>query len=123
VLFFKMVKLPRLGLPSQPWETGEMARIFGEAQPLLPMPWLYMPTVGKFEGLHGISPAVELPERSAMRIPFHHKRLLAIRLAQTDDQFRAKALRRLRDLVLVARLSHNWDGLCLIRQDSSMARI
>ena len=102
---------------------AEMARILGEAQPLLSMPRLYMPTVGKFEGLHGISPTVELPERSAMRIPFHHKRLLAVRLAQTDDQFRAKALRRLRDLVLVARLSHNWDGLCLIRQDSSMARI
>jgi len=66
------------------------------------MAWLAMPTVGKFESLHGISPTVEPPEKTAMRTPFHHKRLLATRLAQTDDQLRAKALRRLRDLILVA---------------------
>lgn len=102
-LFFKMVKLPRTGLPKQPWESREMASVFGKAKPHLPMPWqLAMPSLGKFESLHGISPAVEPPERAAMRTPFHYKRLLAIRLAQTDDQLRAKALRRLRDLILMA---------------------
>ena len=101
-LFFNMLKVPRTGAPKQPWELGTMARIFGKAPPLLPMPWLALPSVGKWESQQGISPSVEPPEKAAIRTPFHCKRLLATRLAQTDDQMRAKALRRLRDLILVS---------------------
>ena len=99
-LFFKMVKAPRLGPPKLPWQSDSMAPIFGKAQKRLPMPWLNLPSVGKHDSLAGSSGPVEPPEKVASRTPFHVKRLLAIRLAQTDDQLRAKALRKLRDLVL-----------------------
>ena len=59
-----------------------------------------LPTIGKYESLQGLTPVHEPPEKLATRTPFHQHRLLTIRLAQTDDQLRAKAMRRLRDLVL-----------------------
>eukprot|EP00435_Cladocopium_sp_Y103_P052957 s883_g16.t2 len=101
-LFFKMMKLSTAGAPKQPWESGTMGRMMGRPPKLLPMPWMSLPHLGKQESLRGLTPIEEPPERVAVRTPFHHKRLLAVRLAQTDDQLRAKALRRLRDLILVA---------------------
>ena len=65
------------------------------------MPWLTLPTLGKRDSLDGTVPSEEPPEKRAARTPFHCRRLLATRLAQTDDQLRAKAMQRLRDLVLV----------------------
>ena len=97
-----MLKVARTGPPKQPWEVGQMARIFGKAPPLLSMPWLALPSIGKQESLQGATVSDEPPERTSLRTPFHFKRLLAIRLAQTDDQLRAKALRKLRDLILVS---------------------
>eukprot|EP00435_Cladocopium_sp_Y103_P008726 s3736_g2.t1 len=99
-LFFNMLRLQRTAVPKQAWEVGTMAAIFGKPQPVLPMPWMGLPTVGKRDSLQGLSPMDEPPERTASRIPFHLQRLMATRLAQTDDQLRAKAMRRLRDLVL-----------------------
>lgn len=66
------------------------------------MPWLTLPSVGRRDSLIGATPLEEPPEKKALRTPFHYRRLLTTRLAQTDDQLRAKALRRLRDLILVA---------------------
>lgn len=102
-LFFNMVKLqkPQEAL-KQPWEKGVMAQICGATQPRLPMPWLTLPSVGRRDSLIGATPLEEPPEKKALRTPFHYRRLLTTRLAQTDDQLRAKALRRLRDLILVA---------------------
>ena len=102
-LFFNMVNLkkPQEAL-KQPWERGVMAQICGTSQPKLPMPWLTLPSVGRRDSLIGSTPLEEPPEKKALRTPFHFRRLLTTRLAQTDDQLRAKALRRLRDLILVA---------------------
>eukprot|EP00435_Cladocopium_sp_Y103_P006699 s1129_g2.t1 len=102
-LFSSMVKLPRSGVPRQPWETGSFSCMFNKSTPVLKMPWLALPNLGRQESFQGltVSPSVEPPERSTARTPFYHKRLLATRLAQTDDQLRAQALRRLRDLILV----------------------
>ncbi|CAL1160730.1 unnamed protein product, partial [Cladocopium goreaui] len=102
-LFFNMVKLqkPQEAL-KQPWEKGVMAQICGASQTRLPMPWLTLPSVGRRDSLMGATPLEEPPEKKAMRTPFHYRLLLTTRLAQTDDQLRAKAMRRLRDLVLVA---------------------
>ena len=99
-LFFKMAKLPRNGLPKTAMGEWSDGQDFDKEWRRLPMPWLAMPNIGKQEGLQGISPIVEVAERTPGRTPFHYKRLLAIRLAQTDDQLRAHALRRLRDLIL-----------------------
>ena len=102
-LFFHRVKLQKLQEASkQPWEKGVMAQICGASQPRLPMPWHALPSVGRRDSLIGATPLEEPPEEKALRTPFHYRRLLTTRLAQTDDQLRAKALRRLRDLVLVA---------------------
>ena len=101
-LFFHMVKLPKPPcIPKQPWEEGIMGQVFGKSDPILHMPWLTLPTLGKRDSLDGTVPSEEPPEKRAARTPFHYRRLLATRLAQTDDQLRAKAMRRLRDLVLV----------------------
>eukprot|EP00435_Cladocopium_sp_Y103_P043140 s2541_g12.t1 len=100
-LFFSMIKLPKTGVPRQPWETGLMSLVCGKSQPVLSTPWLNLPVLGKQESLQGLIPSVEPVEKVASRTQFHYKRLLAVRLAQTDDQLRAKALRRLRDLILV----------------------
>ena len=78
-----------------------MGQVFGKSDPILQMPWLTLPTLGKRDSLDGTVPSEEPPEKRAARTPFHYRRLLATRLAQTDDQLRAKALRRLRDLILV----------------------
>eukprot|EP00435_Cladocopium_sp_Y103_P054906 s2110_g18.t1 len=59
-----------------------------------------LPAIGRQESLRGLTPSTEPPEKLAIRTPFHQRRLLSIRLAQTEDQLRAKALRRLRDLIL-----------------------
>ena len=77
------------------------------------VPWLSLPTVGRQESLQGLVPSSEPPERTAARTPFHQKRLLTVRLAQTEDQLRAKALRRLRDLILAAP-SHTQQGRALL---------
>ena len=98
--FFSMLKLQRSAVPKMPWDTGLVADVFKKGPCKVPMPWLSMPSVGKQESLKGLVPSSEPPERMAMRTPFHQKRLLTVRLAKTDDQLRAKALRRLRDLVL-----------------------
>eukprot|EP00435_Cladocopium_sp_Y103_P043820 s3521_g12.t1 len=111
-LFFSMLKVPRTGALRQPWETGMFAAVFKRPTQVLKMPWMSLPNVGRQESFQGITPAVD----TAARTPFHHKRLLAVRLAQTDDQLRAKALRRLRDLILVAP-SHTQLGRALM--DSS----
>eukprot|EP00435_Cladocopium_sp_Y103_P022625 s1635_g5.t1 len=99
-LFFSMLRLRRPTGPRQAWEEGAMAAVFNRAQPVLSMPWLALPTIGRRDSLQGLSPIDEPPERTASRTPFHLQRLMATRLAQTDDQLRAKAMRRLRDLVL-----------------------
>ena len=99
-LFFSMLELQRPAVPKMPWDTGLVADVFKKGPCKVPMPWLSMPSVGKQESLKGLVPSSEPPERMAMRTPFHQKRLLTVRLAKTDDQLRAKALRRLRDLVL-----------------------
>ena len=99
-LFFSMLKLRRTGVPKMPWDSGVAADVFKKGPVNLPMPWLALPTVGRRESLQGLVPSAEPPERTASRTPFHQKRLLTVRLAQTDDQLRAKALRRLRDLIL-----------------------
>ena len=101
-LFFRMVKLPKPPcVPKQPWEKGVMGQIVGKSKTVLPMPWLTLPTLGKRDSLDGTVPSEEPPEKRAARTPFHYRRLLATRLAQTDDQLRAKAMRRLRDIVLL----------------------
>lgn len=101
-LFFHMVKLPKPPcVPKQPWEKGVMGQIVGKSKTVLPMPWLTLPTLGKRDSLDGTVPSEEPPEKRAARTPFHYRRLLATRLAQTDDQLRAKAMRRLRDIVLL----------------------
>ena len=102
-LFFNMVKLKKPQEPlKQPWEKGVMAQICSRSKPKLPMPWLTLPTLGKRDSLTAATPVEEPPEKQAFRTPFHFRRLLTTRLAQTDDQLRAKALRRLRDLILVS---------------------
>lgn len=104
-LFFDMLNVARAGhrQPAfQMVDSGLNATVFGRKKPCLRMPWLGpgLPTVGRLESLQGLTPVQEAPERTAVRTPFHHQRLLTIRLAQTDDQMRAKAMRRLRDLIL-----------------------
>ena len=112
-LFFNMLKLQRTGVPQMPWTKGLVADVFNKGPCKLPMPWLSMPLVGKQESLQGLVPSSEPPERMATRTPFHQKRLLSVRLAQTDDQLRAKALRRLRDLILAVP-SHTQLGRALL---------
>jgi hypothetical protein len=112
-LFFDMLKLRRTGMPKMPWDTGVAAEVFKKGPICLPMPWLSLPTVGKRESLQGLVPSAEPPERTASRTPFHKRRLLTVRLAQTDDQLRAKAMRRLRDLILVMP-SHTQLGRALL---------
>ena len=112
-LFFNMLKLRRTGVPKMPWDTGVAAEVFKKGPISLPMPWLSLPTVGKRESLQGLVPSAEPPERTASRTPFHKRRLLTVRLAQTDDQLRAKAMRRLRDLIL-AMPSHTQLGRALL---------
>ncbi|CAL1147122.1 unnamed protein product [Cladocopium goreaui] len=112
-LFFNMLKLRRTGVPKMPWDTGVAAEVFKKGPISLPMPWLSLPTVGKRESLQGLVPSAEPPERTASRTPFHKRRLLKVRLAQTDDQLRAKAMRRLRDLIL-AMPSHTQLGRALL---------
>jgi len=99
-LFFSMLDLQRPAVPKMPWQTGLVADVFQKGPYKVPMPWLSLPAVGKQESLKGLVPSSEPPERLAMRTPFHQKRLLTVKLAKTDDQLRAKALRRLRDLIL-----------------------
>eukprot|EP00435_Cladocopium_sp_Y103_P035588 s2147_g9.t1 len=94
-LFFGMVKMQKTVLPKQPWELGCLEGHHPCS------PWLAIPNVGKRESLLGLTPVQEPPEKTAIRTPFHYRRLLTTRLAQTDDQLRAKAMRRLRDLILV----------------------
>ena len=84
----------------QPWESGTMGMIFGHKPEPLP-PWMQLPSVGKFESLAGLVPVSEPAVNIATRTPFYRGRLLAIRMARTDDQLRAKAIRKLRDLILV----------------------
>ena len=62
---------------------------------------MQLPSVGKFESLAGLVPVSEPAVNIAARTPFYRGRLLAIRMARTDDQLRAKAIRKLRDLILV----------------------
>ena len=112
-LFFNMLKLQRTGVPQMPWTKGLVADVFKKGPCKLPMPWLSMPLVGKQESLQGLVPSSEPPERMATRTPFHQRRLLSVRLAQTDDQLRAKALRRLRDLILAVP-SHTQLGRALL---------
>ena len=115
-LFFSMMSIrkPSAKRPLfQPLDCGMNPSVFRRKSNSLPMPWLTMPTVGKHESLQGLTPTMEAPERTAVRTPFHHQRLLTVRLAQTDDQMRAKAMRRLRDLILAVP-SHTQLGRALL---------
>ena len=94
---WKLTRKPSL---FQPWESGTMGMIFGHKPEPFPS-WLQLPSVGKFESVVGLVPASDPVVKTVSYTPFHKGRLLAIRMARTDDQLRAKAVRKLRDLILV----------------------
>ena len=112
-LFFDMLKLRRTGVPKMPWDTGVAADVFKKGLFVYPCPGCLCLRWENEKACKGWYPQLSRQREQRPGRLFIKKRLLTVRLAQTDDQLRAKAMRRLRDLILVMP-SHTQLGRALL---------
>ena len=93
------LRLSRGDKPKLPWETGFGKALFGQ-QTVEPI--FQLPLLGRFDEfslLPQSNPTVAEPDWSSA-MPFQSRRLVAAKLAKSDDHMRSSALRRLRLIVL-----------------------
>ena len=82
-----------------PWETGFGRSLFG--QPSLG-PKFQLPMLGRYDSF-AAAPGVDTgttAEQWSAQLPFQSRRLVAAKLAKSDDHLRAAALKRLRAVIL-----------------------
>ena len=93
------LRLARGDGPKQPWETGFGKAIFG-TQSFGPV--FQLPLLGRFDEFRLLQQPIssEVQTDWTASMPFQSRRLVATKLAKTDDHLRSSALRRLRLIVL-----------------------
>ena len=99
----------------QPWETGFGKAVFGRSGGCgFAFPF-QLPLLGRADMFAEIAPASTSINYPTWHLdnPFRAKRLFATRMARSEDQLRAAALARIKEIVLFDRATRGWAGLCL----------